>query len=447
MVSIRLHELIIGVAVFLFLSLPLHGSAFAGSTVDSKQVPRMLVSFGPNQGTPYAVVVEKKSQTLFLFTYGDNVREVLRIPCSTGEVEGAKTKSGDSKTPEGVYFFTKEHPKRDLSPIYGSRAFPMDYPNILDRLGSRDGNSIWMHGTNKPLKPRDSNGCIVLKNRNIDALAGYILLNRTPIIVVERLSYASIDSMIVAEKAIRRFLKDWNETLQTGTYHRYLMSYDPDYFPDIAWWPDWNRLNKINKASDTVLSIALDHISIFRHEGVFVVLFDQNISSSNGAKAIGTRKLFLKDTGKGLRIVGDEYQKPPEAERKPHAEYPLIAAYRKLGIGPPSESEIEGMIKGWLKAWSAKDIQQYGDFYAKAFRSQGMNRKSWLRHKDRLNKKYAYIQVSMKNLVIQKGEDKSIATFQQTYKSPGHQAVGNKRLVVVRENGQWKIFRETWKRQ
>jgi hypothetical protein len=253
--------------------------------------------------------------------------------------------------------------------------------------------------------------------------------------------------MIAAENSIRRFLKDWNEALQTGTYHRYLTFYDPDYLPNIAWWPHWNMLKKTSKASDTVLSVALDKISIFRHKDTFVVLFDQNIRSSNGAKPIGIRKLFIKDTGKGLRIVGDEFQKPPAVERKPDVEYPLIAAYRKLGIGPTDASEIEGMIQGWLKAWSSKDIQRYGDFYAKAFRSQGMNRGSWLRYKDRLNKKYRYIQVSMKNLVIQKGEDKSIATFRQTYESPSYKAVGTKRLVLVRENGKWKIFRETWKRR
>jgi hypothetical protein len=117
-------------------------------------------------------------------------------------------------------------------------------------------------------------------------------------------------------------------------------------------------------------------------------------------------------------------------------------------MGPvPKSSEIEEVIDGWLQAWSNKDIRQYGKYYAKGFYSNGKNRKAWLRYKDYLNKKYDYIKVTKKNLTIQEGTKKSTATFLQTYQSPGHKAVGTKKLVLIREDGQWKIFRETWKKR
>ena len=51
------------------------------------------------------------------------------------------------------------------------------------------------------------------------------------------------------------------------------------------------------------------------------------------------------------------------------------------------------------------------------------------------------------NIKIRKGEKRSIATFLQTYKSPRYRAVGTKKLILVQENGRWKIFRETWKKR
>ena len=109
----------------------------------------------------------------------------------------------------GVYFFIKKFNKRDLTPIYGTRAFPMDYPNVLDQHAGRSGNAIWLHGTNKPIKPRDSNGCIVLANPHIDALDPYITLNRTPIIVVDTLSYSSVDTLTSTKNAVIQFLLSW----------------------------------------------------------------------------------------------------------------------------------------------------------------------------------------------------------------------------------------------
>ena len=166
----------------------------------SQRVPDVLVFLYPEKGNEYAIVVEKDNQRLFLYGLKSAYRKIYDMKCSTGEVHGTKTRAGDKKTPEGVYFFTKEHKKRDLSPIYGSKAFPIDYPNLLDRIAGHGGNAIWMHGTNKPIEARDSNGCIVLENDDIDKLAKYITLNRTPVIIVDKLTYAPADSVIKEKK-------------------------------------------------------------------------------------------------------------------------------------------------------------------------------------------------------------------------------------------------------
>ena len=314
----------------------------------------------------------------------------------------------------------------------------------MDRLAGRDGNAIWLHGTNKPLKPRDSNGCIVMENSDIDALAKYITLNQTPIVIVQSRSYSSDPSRTTAERAGNSLLKDWTKALQDGTYHQFLDFYDSNYLPDISWWPIWNKLRKGN---DNFISIGYDQASIYRHKDLYIMLFDQSVFSKTGQTPVGKRKLFLKKNENRYRIVGDEYLTTAFVNNQQATESPLVAVYRNLTVKPEKETGIEEMIEGWLKAWSAKDIKAYGDYYAENFRSQGMNRQRWLEYKNRLNKKYAYIKIEADNIKIRKGEKRSIATFLQTYKSPGYRAVGTKKLILVRENGRWKIFRETWKKR
>ena len=48
--------------------------------------------------------------------------------------------------------------------------------------------------------------------------------------------------------------------------------------------------------------------------------------------------------------------------------------------------------------------------------------------------------------MIQTDVKRSSATFIQKYESSGYRAVGEKKLIFKRENGQWKIYRERWKK-
>ena len=405
--------------------------------------PAMLIASSAEQGNEYAIVVEKNTQRLFLYEYdGKMYKEINRFKCSTGEAPGAKSVSGDKKTPEGVYFFTKEHKKKDLAPIYGTRAFPIDYPNFLDRIAGRDGHSIWMHGTNKPLKARDSNGCIDLANPDIEKLAKYITLNRTPIIIVDKISYVSDDSDKKIAESISRFLLNWNNSLQNGTYHEYLNFYDPEYLPDISWWPDWSGLRKKIQSSNIAFSIKLKRPIVSMHKGIYVVLFDQIAMNSEMDLPVGTKKIFIAERGDQLRIIGEEDQVLSNMKRAAN-ENILIAATRKLKNTFDDKRDIKDLINTWVKTWSAKDIKQYGKCYARNFISQGgANLQSWLKYKSRLNKKYDLIQISIDNLVIKKDRNKTKAYFIQTYVSSGYRSVSSKRLELLREKGLWKIYRE-----
>ena len=236
-----IRSLIRGLITGFLLVIVMAASAAAAKTKADQKVPEALVALDNRNGPAYAILVDKGRQQLLLYAYDGAYHPIYRMACSTGEVRGPKKRSGDKRTPEGVYFFTREHQKRDLSPIYGSRAYPIDYPNLMDRMAGNGGNAIWLHGTNKSLKPMDSNGCIVLNNEDIDRLPRYIILNKTPIIIVDQLAYRSSEQTAATQQRIQDLLDVWRRAIEGGSYHQYLAHYDADYVPDIAWWRHWNR--------------------------------------------------------------------------------------------------------------------------------------------------------------------------------------------------------------
>jgi murein L,D-transpeptidase YafK len=416
------------------------------SEPETDLLPDVFVPFDPENGPEYVLVVEKETQSLFLYEIASAPKKIYQWICSTGKQIGAKTRSGDGKTPEGIYFFNRVYQDRELSPIYGVRAFPIDYPNLLDRAAERTGSAIWLHGTNKPLKARDSNGCIVLENTDLEAVEKYIALNRTPIVIVDKLNFEAFEPKTALKKAILEMVDQWIEAVDHGTYQDYVRLYDPEYVPEIAWWSDWYKVRKRLKEaeSESELKVRARNIAIYKHQSVMVALFDPYLEFGDHEIPVGTKKLYLSDKGEGLRIIGDTYQTLPDAVSGPGEDNPLVLAAQDLRVRGADEAEIEQMVDEWLKAWSSMDIEEYGSFYAGDFRSQGMDKAGWLDYKKRLNRKYDYIRVTQKNLQTEQSEDQTRVTFVQNYESSGFKASGMKTLLLKREDGEWKIYRETW---
>ena len=135
----------------------------------------------------YLILVEKKLQRLSVLEYTDALRIAAVFPCATGENTGQKKSSGDAKTPEGVYFITRIY-HDDKITIFGDRAFHLDYPNIFDKEAGRNGDGIYIHGTNRKLTPNSTNGCITLTNSDLSALTDYLTQVVTPVVIVNELA-------------------------------------------------------------------------------------------------------------------------------------------------------------------------------------------------------------------------------------------------------------------
>jgi murein L,D-transpeptidase YafK len=157
-------------------------------------VVKTRYEFGQNIKPPTDVradriLVEKKKRKLTLFYNGKVLRE---YQISLGrEPIGHKTRRGDNKTPEGLYYIDYRVEESDFH-----RALHISYPNIDDKLRAREqgvppGGNIMLHG----LKNGDkeiayyhgvfdwTNGCIAVTNTEIEEI-WHLVPNRTPIYIL-----------------------------------------------------------------------------------------------------------------------------------------------------------------------------------------------------------------------------------------------------------------------
>ena len=105
---------------------------------------------------------------------------------SIGQNGVGKQRPWDRRTPLGIYFITEQLDTTKLHERYGPTAFPLDYPNIWDRINRRGGDGIWIHGVAEnggKRPPLDTDGCIALPNDKILALQEFLQPTVTPVII------------------------------------------------------------------------------------------------------------------------------------------------------------------------------------------------------------------------------------------------------------------------
>jgi murein L,D-transpeptidase YafK len=404
-------------------------------------VPDSLISLSAEPGTAHAIFVEKATQTLTVYEFTDMLFLKHRFPCSTGEVSGKKQQSGDRKTPEGVYFFTKAFAEKELAPIYGSRAFVMDYPNFADRKFKRGGDNIWLHGSDKPIKPRDSNGCIVMNNDDLEVLARYIQLNRTPITVVEKLNLVPPQSQRSGKESLMGFLNVWKWAMVNEDWRRFRACYGKPYGDPDVLRRAWDRMGKARQHAEVPFSMSLRNMTLLGANADVVALFDEVICLGQQVTAMGTKKLFLEKQEGAWKILGEEYQ---PCDQDHDGDTPLIAAINNMHRLYVDRQALTELVAEWADAWSSKDIGRYRACYASDFQAGGRDLDAWIRDKERLNTRYDSIRVSIEDLKIELKPQQSTATFLQRYYATGYQAVGIKELQLKRIGETWKIHRENW---
>jgi len=460
------------------------------------KVPGPLLKW-PEKGSEYAILVDKSLQKVFVY-HRDNLYKPHRTyTCSTGENQGPKLRENDRKTPEGVYFFVRAFDKQELLPIYGSRAFALDYPNVIDRREGKNGHGIWFHGLNKPLKPRDTNGCVALEDSDIDDLANFIRIEDTPVIVSERIEMVDPSEVEKERDEVARIIETWRTSWERKDVDEYMSLYSPEFTSSGKNWQQWKEHKARLAKQYNRIKVDVQNLRIVQNDGLVLASFMQKYGNEYFSSA-GRKTLYLKHSSR-LRIIGESFEgselkpstkkdglppeevkpvmatkeptlkaeesKPVEGNKEPTVPAeemkPVLAKKEPLSqveepkSGPlkkearPAGQQnkvIRTMLDSWKKAWEQKDLADYMSFYDSGFRSRGMNFKAWKKHREKLNQKYRSIAVGISELKIEQ-VSAAMATvrFTQKYKADGYEDEGLKSLFLVKRGKDWKIKEEEWK--
>lgn len=269
----------------------------------SNYVPRYLLQMEPEQ--KYAVVVDTERARLYIYQ-NDNGRPrfVADYYISHGKLGAEKLREGDKRTPVGVYHVTANLPRQKLSDFYGNGAFPISYPNEWDRQQGRDGHGIWLHGTpsdtySRP--PRASDGCVVLTNRDLDALANYLQIGLTPVIISNSVEWLSVSDWAAERGALNRQIEAWRKDWESRDVERYLSHYSHSFRSSEGDFERWAEQKRAVATGKKWIKVNLDKVSVFRSPGkqdLVVVTFEQDYRSNNLSNVLKKRQYWLKEGGR-----------------------------------------------------------------------------------------------------------------------------------------------------
>ena len=268
------------------------------SQPDSKLTPRFLWKLDVQQR--YALVVDTSRATLFVYeNVNGEPRYVTDFYITIGKLGTEKSSEGDKRTPIGVYFIKAELPKSKLADMYGSGAYPINYPNEWDRKNRRTGSGIWLHGTpsdtySRP--PRASDGCVVLANDDLNKLAPYLQVGVTPVIITNHMDWNNEQDQEERDallQEIEQWRKDWS-SLDTDAYLRH---YSHDFSSDNADYAAWAKQKQLVNSAKSWIKVNLSNVSMLTYPeqpGMVVVDFEQDYSSSNLSNRMKKRQYWIK---------------------------------------------------------------------------------------------------------------------------------------------------------
>lgn len=365
-------------------------------------VPSAVLTKGPKK-ILHVVLVDKSKQRLYLYLYRTDgeINLVRSFPCSTGKAIGDKIKEGDRRTPEGVYFFTKAYYDNKVT-IFGTTAFHLNYPDPFDTAEGKEGNGIYLHGTNRPLGSRDTNGCVVMNNRDLDFIRQRIEIHDTPIVISPKLTWISMEKL---EQDRREFAA----ALQAN-------------------WQTWSGsiVDQIPEGS----TYDLEHAVLLRQNGRTLIRTPVMVEEKLG----GWRNIYLSDFRKGETVLASLWM----------ARGQRLSVPRPVEADQLSEERLLAFLQGWVKAWESRDVNEYMSYYSRRFRAYGMNYRQWRAYKRSLARKYRAIDVEINAIRMMIKGSRAQITFRQKYYSDQFHDDGIKTMSLRYESGGWKIKREDW---
>ena len=111
---------------------------------------------------------------------------------------------------------------------------------------------------------------------------------------------------------------------------------------------------------------------------------------------------------------------------------------------PDGKRQVLAALKAWRKAWESRNAARYFAFYSKAFLPPKWSLSLWHAHKRNVFRKAKFVRVHLSDIRVKRLDATHFqVSFDQEYQSDYYQAHSKKVVTWVKEDGAWKVLRET----
>ena len=283
------------------------------NTKNKNTLPRQILALGAS--VKKALLVDKRANRLYVFSRqksGELFEEVTDYYITSGKLNGDKFTKGDLRTPEGVYFVTSWISPNKLPSKYGVGAFPVNYPNELDKRKGKTGYGIWLHGTDKGYysrPPRDSEGCVVLTNIDLDALKKDIKPGLTPVVITDNIEWIDRAAWENERKSIFQAVESWRRDWESMNVTKYLSHYGKEFWSSTHNLKTWSARKRLLAKNKTHQSVDISDMSVLVYPNdkkdnkqIAVVRLHQNYKSNN-FKSEMYKRLYLTKVEEDWKIL------------------------------------------------------------------------------------------------------------------------------------------------
>ena len=383
-------------------------------------------------GSQEVVLVDKAARRMYVAKISEDKMEVLKeFPVLTGRIEGNKIKQGDEKTPEGVYYVVSYTSGKDLvkkygdyALIYGAGSFPINYPNIIDKIYRKTGGGIWLHGINDKEHKNYTRGCVALNNKHFLEMAEKIKIS-TPVIIAENLIYTNNNedyNKIKEERLnlLNDFTKKWSENNKEA-YSNFIHNKFRTNSGVKSKQYLRTKLSLMDRYPEKIIQNY--NTKVFMHSEKYTVYDVNQFYCAANMSSYSNKKYYFVEN----KLISEEIYNLP------------------LASTPGLNNFILNYVNSWVDAWTSQDIQNYMSYYHTRFKSGKDNYSSWKARKTRLfnNKNEISIKVSDVKWSVQNGV--YTITFVQDYSAGNLSDKGVKTLKLSGCPTSFKILSETWR--